>query len=338
MTEIIVKNSRGEGIPKKEYKGIDIAKFILAILVVASHTQVSVGSNETINTIYNTILLCVVPFFFLASGFFMYKEQNQEKKLIDNLKKITKLYLLWNLIYLPISIYDYVVKGYSIGKALFIYVRDLLFVGEHFFSWPIWYLLGLIYAIIAIYFLKKLKLSDKKMFIITMLTYIVAFLLDYLIDNCLDNKLVYLFHLVFYTGRVFRGIFLVEQGLLIRKYSNKINLSKKILFLIMFISFTISVIIPNEASRVVLYISLFLLVLQLNNIKINTINFRKCSTIIYFVHMINLFIFLLFVGKEHVYGIHSFILDILICLIESFIIIKLQNKYNFKILKELFNG
>ena len=54
--------------------------------------------------------------------------------------------------------------------------------------------------------------------------------------------------------------------------------------------------------------------------------------------MINLFIFLLFVGKEHVYGIYSFILDIIVCLIESFIIIRIQNKYNFKILKELFNG
>ncbi len=335
MTERI-ENSRVS--PKKSYKGIDIAKFILAILVVASHTQVSVGPNETIKTIYNTILLCVVPFFFLASGFFMYKEQDQEKKLIENLKKITKLYLLWNVIYLPISFYDYVVKGYPIGKALFIYVRDLLFVGEHFFSWPIWYLLGLIYAIIAIYFLKKLKLSDKKIFIITMLTYIVAFILDYLTANYLNNKLVYIFHLVFYTGRVFRGIFLVELGLLIRKYNNKIKLSKKILLLIMLICFTISVIIPNEVSRVILYLSLFLLVLQLNNIKINTINFRKCSTIIYFVHMINLFIFLLFVGKEHVYGIYSFILDIIVCLIESFIIIRIQNKYNFKILKELFNG
>lgn len=287
---------------------------------------------------YNLILRCAVPFFFITSGFFMYKSEKQEKKLIDNLKKIIKLYLLWNLIYLPISIYDYVVNGSSFVKASFNYIRGLLFIGEHFFSWPLWYLLGLIYAIIFIYFLKKLKLSDKKMFIITMITYILAYLMDYLTSNYLSNKLVYIFHIVFSTGRVFRGIFLVELGLLINKYNSKLQLSKKMLSLIMLISFTISVIIPNEASKVILYVSMFLLVLQLNNIKINTINFRKCSTIIYFMHMINLFIFMLFVGKENVYGIHSFILDVFVCLVESFIIIKIQKKWDCKTLKELFNG
>lgn len=102
-------------------------------------------------------------------------------------------------------------------------------------------------------------------------------------------------------------------------------------------SFVISIIIPNKISEVVLYIVLFLLVKELNNIKFNTINFRKCSTIFYFVHMINLFIYMLIVGMDNAYGVYSFIINIVACIIESIIIIVIQNKWNSKILKEMFN-
>ncbi len=335
--KLTISQSRG-GHSKKEYKGIDITKFIMAILVIACHANLYTNYDGTIGTIYLLVLSCVVPYFFITNGFFMYKdEETFENKLWDNLKKIIKLYIIWNIIYLPISIYDYAVNGYSVIKAIILYIRDFLFIGDHFFSWPLWYLLGFIYALIALIILKKLKLNDKKIFIITMLTYIFANVMEYLTSIGSNNIVVKLFSYVFGDGRVFTGIFLVTLGILIKKYNDKIKISKKILLLLIIVCFAISVIIPNKISEVGLYIFLFLLVKELNNIKFNTINFRRCSTIFYFVHMINLFIYMLIVGIDNTYGVYGFLITIVACMVESIIIIFIQNKWNPKILKELFN-
>ncbi len=179
----------------------------MAIIVIAIHTNLFNNTDEIVGALYTLILSCAVPYFFITSGFLMYKEENFENKLWLNLKKFIKLYVIWNIIYLPISIYDYVINSYSIGKAILYYVRGFLFIGEHFFSWPLWYLLGFIYALIVLIILKNLKLNDKKIFIITMITYIFAKVMEYLNANNLNNIFIKLFNYVFGNGRVFTGIF-----------------------------------------------------------------------------------------------------------------------------------
>lgn len=53
------------------YNAIDIAKFVMALLVVAIHTH---PENEIENKLILDIINCIysiaVPFFFVASGFF----------------------------------------------------------------------------------------------------------------------------------------------------------------------------------------------------------------------------------------------------------------------------
>ena len=54
----------------KEYKGLDIMKFVMAIVVVAIHTRPEMSCDSVfVRQIFETIYSLAVPFFFMASGF-----------------------------------------------------------------------------------------------------------------------------------------------------------------------------------------------------------------------------------------------------------------------------
>lgn len=56
----------------KNYCGIDLIKFFMAIIVVAIHTHpLEHCSNEILIRIYNSIVSSAVPFFFISSGFLL---------------------------------------------------------------------------------------------------------------------------------------------------------------------------------------------------------------------------------------------------------------------------
>ena len=56
---------------RRQYKSIDLFKFLFSIMVVAIHARPFENiHNEKFQDIYSLIADCTVPFFFLASGFF----------------------------------------------------------------------------------------------------------------------------------------------------------------------------------------------------------------------------------------------------------------------------
>ena len=223
----------------------------------------------------------------------------------------------------------------SLVKAILHYIQGFLIIGQHYLSWQLWYLLSFIYALIIILFLQKFNLSDKKIIFLTFLIYLFGVTMVFLTKNYNYLTLIHLFSFFLGSGRILTGMFLIFFGLCINKYNLTINKNKLIPLII--ICFIVSIIVPNEISKVVLYILIFIFSKQINNLKLNTIYLRKSSTIFYFLHMWNLFIYLLIVGKENAYGLYSFLLNILICIIESIIIIYIQNKYNFKFINDLFD-
>ena len=130
-------------------KGIDTLKLFFSLVVVWIHTGVGDLGGLT---------LLAVPFFFAVSGFFLFgkifnePDVNQRKRTIVSwMRKTLRLYLLWSLIYLPYAIYGYFQDHTPFIKAIAIYCRDLVFVGEHYMSWPLWYLLGMLWSGLIIY-------------------------------------------------------------------------------------------------------------------------------------------------------------------------------------------
>lgn len=74
---------------KKQYAAVDIAKYVSALLVVCIHTFPFIDINEMLNTYFiQTICRLAVPFFFMISGYFLFRKIRNEEEDKDVLKKV----------------------------------------------------------------------------------------------------------------------------------------------------------------------------------------------------------------------------------------------------------
>lgn len=109
----------------------------MAIFVVAIHTNpMTACKNEWILAVYDSLVTLAVPFFFIASGFFLGNKMTGTLGDEDNLKvikaylfRMIKLYLLWTIIYLPLTIYDYVVSGASVLWCAARFIKGVFLIG-----------------------------------------------------------------------------------------------------------------------------------------------------------------------------------------------------------------
>lgn len=157
---------------RKNLDSADVLKFVLSILIVATHTSFFEG--------YLTPLVrLAVPAFFMISGYFFFSRTNscdtEEKKKAYLKKSVThnlKLYLFWFILLLPLTLYirKYHTMGF-VGGALHL-VRDFLF-GSTFQS--SWYIVALITGFAIVLFLSD-KISQSALIIIGVIFYIPSLL------------------------------------------------------------------------------------------------------------------------------------------------------------------
>lgn len=278
-------------ISRSNFNNIDLIKVCMAVLVVATHTNLfSVISSIEWREMLTNALAIKVPFFFAASGFLVwYKIWNatkQEKlsRLRKWLSKTLRLYIVWTLIYLPYAIYGFWLDGLSFPKAFLVYSRNILLVGQNFWSWPLWYLLGMLVAGIIIYLMVRLDFKARTMYIIAALFALVGVVINHMHDIGYFN----IYYRLFETTRngFFEGLPYIMIGVAVA--SNGVVSSKKRLFILLLCSFFIHMFGAKLATFFVIY-SLFSLVLQfdLGPRKDDLYrNFRLTSTIIYFIHML----------------------------------------------------
>ncbi|MBQ7596721.1 MAG: acyltransferase, partial [Clostridia bacterium] len=150
---------------KKEYKGIDVFKFICAVMVVAIHTFKA--EENSVGFYFTLMHFCslAVPFFFVCSGFFLFKKMEFDEKfrikktkenfaiLVTFEKRIILSYLIWSVIYFIVKL----ANAFSDGKQEVVeYIKELPF---NFFlngtELHLWYLLCIIYAVPILYFILR---------------------------------------------------------------------------------------------------------------------------------------------------------------------------------------
>lgn len=97
-----------------EYRILDLMKFVMAVVVIAIHIRPEVSfSNHSVKIIFEGIYSLAVPFFFMASGFLLFRkariplEDVGKARILSYLKRMLKLYVVWTLIYLPLTIYGF---------------------------------------------------------------------------------------------------------------------------------------------------------------------------------------------------------------------------------------
>ena len=115
------------------YPALDAFRLIAAILVIAIHTSPLSDISSAADFILTRIIARIaVPFFFMTSGFFLFKDGTDKEKLKTFLKSTAILYAVSIILYLPVNIYS----GYfSTDMLLPNIIKDLIFDGTFYHLW-----------------------------------------------------------------------------------------------------------------------------------------------------------------------------------------------------------
>jgi surface polysaccharide O-acyltransferase-like enzyme len=334
--------NRQQATGNRQYYSIDLFKAIMAIFVVAIHTHPFEGcTSEYFMNIYDMIVSSAVPFFFITSGFLLFEKIDNLKnleKLWMYLIKIIKLYSIWTLIYMPLTIYGYIINSGSLFRDILSFIRGTFFIGEHYNSWILWYLLSTIYSLLLIGILLKFAVKIRIIYIISILLFIFGNTMTFLVNNIPDlqgttEKVVKIFRYIFGSGRLFTGMFYIATGMVIVR--NKQNISPIIYIIVMIIGIFCKLFAPKLISLLsigIYSVMLFLIIIS-KDIKGHKIfyRFREASTIFYFFHLICWSVYtIVIIDLPNHCGFDSFIITILGCIIISSVLIYLKRYKMFK--------
>lgn len=329
------------------YKTLDLTKFILSFLVIAIHAALI--SSKTSYFLLNHVWHLAVPIFFLISGFFIFKNYKKEgiKKIDLYIKKLIKLYILYTIIYLPLTLIGCFENNTPFLMDILIFIQKVLFVGENYYSWPLWYLLALIISTIITRTLLYFKIRIINIFFLGLFLTLTGICVNYFIHtptNTFIDNIIFIYKKIFITTRngFFVGFGYVSTGLLLAcyeeylsKYLNKNLKWLYILFIISYITYYNNI----PLSLNILSTIVFILLLLNNNIYngINNIWLRNMSTIIYFFHMYFVYIVVVFIDLTNVQVsfIYSFIFISISTTAFSALVLKLSESKQFLFLKKL---
>lgn len=135
------------------YTQLDVLKFLLAILILLRHCGQGLFEPSSIfMRIMNVVSPLGVPTFFAVSGFLFFNKERNSNSLWKYVWRVSKLYLVWTIIYLPLIIRSYQKKGMLNVCGMLDFARQFLFSGSYY---HLWFLPSLIVAIIFVYFISK---------------------------------------------------------------------------------------------------------------------------------------------------------------------------------------
>lgn len=207
------------------YKLLDLMKFICAFLVIGIHTRPFQAVSDVVDKLfYYDISNYAVPFFYACTGYFLIvKQQNMSmhEKICFRVKKVLKLYVVWSIIYLPLTFCGWVIEGNGEPVYLLRCVRNFILVGDNFYSWALWYLNGLVFALIFIDLLLR-KFSIKQIVKFGSVMYVLGIILT-MFEGHLDklpiivSAAVKLYFAAFVTTRngLFQSLVFVSVGMLV---------------------------------------------------------------------------------------------------------------------------
>lgn len=307
------------------FAGLDLVKFVMAIVVIAIHTH---PFEDMVNEplYYSILRRCAVPFFFLCTGFFIGKKLNsdsrifQQKKIIGKyIKSYIRMYVLWNLIYLPLTIYYYtnIDVSNTLSHKILSFLKGFVLIGEQYNSWILWYLLSAIYALILVYFfIKKKSLFYFPVFALFafVLSFVVNLLFEYqgVCQFGTFQKVIFLF---LGSGRILTGCVYIPLGMFLASHRFLFIHILSLYFLGMIV-FLFSPLPSHKFSTLLLSIAIFLTSLKINFDRSQLFCFlRKMSSGMYFVHLwIWTIVYRVLYGTK-TYGVKIFLLTLFFSLL-----------------------
>lgn len=240
--------------------------------------------------IINVVSPLGVPTFFAVSGFLFFNKDRNSNSLWNYAWRVSKLYLVWTIIYSPLIFHGYQKKDMLNVAGMLDFAQQFLFSGSYY---HLWFLPSLIVAIIFVYFISK-KIDNYKLLIISVVLFIVGALVDtYSFLSPVFSWKAY--KAIFLTTRngLFFGIPFVAIGKIIA--DKKCEIKKGMIFLSItavilegyYLSFVVDKTIVNMSlSSLIFAPTLVVFALNLPPIKIDGKLLRKASTLIFCAHPI----------------------------------------------------
>ncbi len=334
-----------EQLNRKQYNSIDLFKLIFSFAVIAIHTEPFHNCTiEWIVRINKVVTGLAVPFFFISAGFLLGNKLSLDYEKVEKdvlilkkyLKRILKMYLIWMLIYMPLAISHYSLSGYTFIKGLAYYVNGLIFVGEQYNNWVLWYLLSTVYVILLLLIIIKKNNSFKPLTSILLTISVVASIIVVVFGFVghlqsethgilgSGQKVV---SMVFSSGRIFNGFIYIPIGIVLSKKS--IPTTYCICFFCVGIIGKF-VMIDKYISLYPLIISsvgLFELILRLNlSNKVLYSVMRKMSTTVFLIHLYIWTAYYMVVYGTKTYGADSFIVVSMVSALISIFVWIVYNK------------
>ena len=144
-------------IPKKENGLINLTRFIFCFFVIAIHYSPLLNMYPVASRlITECIARIAVPFYFVCTGFFCFQNVDFKyysmKKPFSTVKHLLSLYLIWSVIYLPLSIEYAISKTDSYFHAFIYFIHHTIIEGSYS---HLWYLYASAFAVILLAVLLK---------------------------------------------------------------------------------------------------------------------------------------------------------------------------------------
>lgn len=319
------------------YPAIDAVKFLMAVFVVAIHTDPLIHcDNRVIQTVYSCLLHSAVPFFFLSTGFLLAKKAEPaidglRSVIHRHLRKAIRLYTLWHIIYLPLAVYHYYTNDYTVIRGVLSTLRAYFLVGKSYGSDILWYLLSSIYALIFVSLLLKYRLRISQIVLCCVPVYLFGIFFNYIMGHAgrlpaIPRTIFELIELAFTTGRIFTGFLFIALGMLIAQKKPPLMLGL-VLLVGGFIGnyrnggFTGNIMVGIQSVGTFITVSH----ISLSDAPVYPY-LRKTSTNLYFLHQWVMFAYTLLTGQPYRQGPDVFLVTFSVSMLLSCIWLYCQNR------------
>ena len=207
---------------KEQYGFIDIMKFLLSLLIVAAHfiSENAAGRINRVIDYASSFYVIVVPFFFVCSGFLLFRKLNGGEddwgKVKAYCKKILILYAGWSFVYVLFKIATWLRFGVTAGEV-FHYLLNAVTYSTYK---TIWFLPATVIGVLLTYWFNK-RLGRRATCLVAGAFYLIGclgtsycFLVQ---DTAPLNRILEIYNYIFSSSRngFFNGFPFVVIGLLI---------------------------------------------------------------------------------------------------------------------------
>lgn len=216
---------------KKQYNGLDVVKFFMALLVAQRHVvQIFFGVDSKWRIIIgNWLSNLAVPVFFIIAGFFLFRKVNSERSdervVYRYCWRVLRLYLIWTALYLPLDWYNWYHGDRDIAKGVLSWLHSFFFCSS---TVQLWYLPALCVACFLVWQAYRRGMRQWQILLIGALFLAVGIIGDNWYFNqrlpqwAQEVLRVYWRYFITFRNGVFYGFFYVALGLHFAKRERQI--------------------------------------------------------------------------------------------------------------------